>query len=33
MFSFDFSFWSFDGFENDENGYSKPFSPNSPYVD
>lgn len=33
IFSFDNSFWSFDGFENDENGYSKPVGSNSPYVD
>ena len=33
IFSFDNSFWSYDGFENDENGYSKPVGSNSPYVD
>lgn len=26
-FTFDFSYWSHDGFENDETGYSRPISP------
>ena len=32
-FTFDYSFWSHDGFVTDENGYSTPESPDSPYAD
>ena len=32
-FTFDYSFWSFDGFEDDAEGVSVPDSPNSPYAD
>lgn len=31
-FAFDYSFWSHDSFENDENGYSKPL-PGTKYAD
>ena len=31
-FAFDYSFWSHDGFENDENGYSHKSSEDSPYA-
>ena len=32
-FTFDYSFWSHDGFEVQEDGYSVPEGPDSPYVD
>ena len=31
-FAFDYSFWSHDQFENDENGYSHKTSEDSPYA-
>lgn len=32
-FTFDHSFWSFDGFENDEEGIPRPINLRSPYID
>jgi hypothetical protein len=32
-FTFDYSFWSHDAFEDDQEGYSRPTNPNSKYAD